>query len=531
VSRPELVDAGAKFWNAAARRKYNPLHGNRAFRADSDARPASGGGVRVRPPEPATIPEKRPEEATMNKGKFLLAALALVSLPASPPPAAAQGQQGGTRAAAAAPRQIQIPIKEFKLKNGLRVLLSEDHRAPTYSISVTYNVGSRDERKGRTGFAHLFEHMMFQGSENVGKGEHFILVDNNGGFMNGTTNQDRTNYFQTLPANQLDLGLFLEADRMRSLVINQANLDNQRHAVQEERRLGVDNQPYGKTFEAVLDTAYDNPAYKHSVIGSMEDLNAANVQDVAEFFRIYYAPNNAVLALVGDFKTEEALAKVRKYFESIPSQPAPPAPDVAEPEQKAERRATVEDSFARAPRLDIVFKIPQGNTNDYYALNVLGQVLSGGQSSRLYQKLVREKELAVSAFGGAQERRGPSLFSVVVTAQPGKDLKEIEALVYEELERLKREPVADWELDKVRMSLRNSRAQFLQSTLSRAIQLGQFAVYYNDPNLINTFESKIRAVTKEDIQRVARQYFKETNRSVITTLPKPKAAPAAPGGE
>jgi zinc protease len=463
---------------------------------------------------------------------FLPAALALLGLAAAAPPPAAFAQQAA-RPAAAAPRQIQIPIKEFKLKNGLRVLLSEDHSAPTYSIAVTYNVGSRDEREGRTGFAHLFEHMMFQGSENVGKGEHFILVDNNGGQMNGTTNADRTNYFQTLPANQLDLGLFLEADRMKSLVINQANLDNQRNAVQEERRLGVDNQPYGRTFETILDTAYDNFAYKHSTIGSMEDLNAASLQDVAEFFRIYYAPNNAVLTLVGDFKTDEALAKIRKYFESIPAQPAPPAPNVAEPEQKAERRKTLEDAFARAPRLDIVFKIPQGNTPDYYALSVLGQVLSGGQSSRLYQKLVREKELAVSAFGGAQERRGPSLFSVVVTAQPGKDLAEIERLVYEELERLKNEPVADWELDKVRLSLRNGRAQGLQSSLSRAVQLGQYAVYYNEPNLINTYESKIRAVTKADIQRVARRYFRETNRTVITTVPQPKtaAATSAPGGE
>jgi len=468
----------------------------------------------------------------VNKGKFLLAALLLVCLAASPPTAAAQAQQGGTRTATA-PRQIQIPIKEFKLKNGLRVILSEDHTAPTYSIAVTYNVGSRDERPGRTGFAHLFEHMMFQGSQNVGKGEHFILVDNNGGFMNGTTNADRTNYFQTLPANQLDLGLFLEADRMRSLAINQANLDNQRHAVQEERRLGIDNQPYGKTFETVLDTAYDNFAYKHSTIGSMEDLNAASLQDVADFFRIYYAPNNAVLTLVGDFKTEEALAKVRKYFESIPSQPAPPAPEVAEPEQKAERRRTIDDAFARAPRLDIVFKIPAGNTPDYYAMSVLGSILGGGQSSRLYQKLVREKEVAVSAFSGAQERRGPTLFSVGVTAQPGKDLAEIERLVYEEIERLKKEPVADWELDKVSLSLRNGRAQSLQSTLSRAVQLGQYAVYYNDPNLINTYEAKIRAVTKEDIRRVANTYLKETNRTVVTTVPKPKtaAAPAAPGGE
>ena len=246
---------------------------------------------------------------------------------------------------ASATKSSRIPIREFKLKNGLRVIMSEDHSAPTYAIAITYNVGSRDERQGRTGFAHLFEHMMFQGSENVGKGEHFILVDMNGGSMNGTTNQDRTNYFQALPANQLDLGLFLEADRMKSLVINQANLDNQRNAVQEERRLGVDNQPYGKTFETIIGTAYDNFAYKHSTIGSMEDLNAADVKDVADFFRIYYAPNNAVLTLVGDFKTDEALAKVKKYFEAIPSQPQPPAPDMTEPEQKAERRVNTRRRF------------------------------------------------------------------------------------------------------------------------------------------------------------------------------------------
>jgi zinc protease len=211
-----------------------------------------------------------------------LIVLLTVAVPATLPMAA--GGQSTTR-------QVRIPIKEFKLKNGLRVIMSEDHTAPTYSINVIYNVGSRDERQGRTGFAHLFEHMMFQGSENVGKGEHFILIDMNGGAMNGTTNQDRTTYFETLPANQLDLGLFLEADRMKSLAVTQANLDNQRNAVQEERRLGVDNQPYGKTFETILATAYDNFAYKHSTIGSMDDLNAATLQDVTDFFRTYYAPN------------------------------------------------------------------------------------------------------------------------------------------------------------------------------------------------------------------------------------------------
>ncbi len=428
----------------------------------------------------------------------------------------------------AAPKKISISFKEFTLKNGLRVILSEDHTAPTYSISVNYNTGSRNERKGRTGFAHLFEHMMYQGSENVGKGEHFILVFNNGGNMNGTTNQDRTVYFETLPANQFDLGLFLEADRMRSLVIDQANLDNQRNAVQEERRLGVDNQPYGKTFEAITEVAYDNFAYKHSVIGSMDDLSAATVQDVSDFFKTYYAPSNAVLSLVGDFKTADALERIKKQFEPIPAQPTPAEPDMTEPMQTAERRKTLEDAFAQTPRIDIIYKIPAGNTKDWYALSLLGNVLSSGQSSRLYQKLVKEKEVAVSAFGGAQERRGPALFQVGISARPGKDLKEIESLVYSELEKFKNEPVADWEVEKIRATNRRQRAQQLQSTLSRAISLSQYAVYYNDPGLINTIEDKYNAVTKEDIQRVAKTYFAETNRTVITTVPKPKEAPPAP---
>ena len=259
-------------------------------------------------------------------------------------------------AQAQAPRNVRVDFKETTLKNGLRVITVEDHSAPVVAISITYNVGSRDERKGRTGFAHLFEHMMFKGSENVGSGEHFVLVFNNGGTMNGTTNEDRTNYFEVLPANQLDLALFLEADRMKSLEITKENLDNQRNAVQEERRLGLDNQPYGKSGEMHQELLYDNFAYKHSVIGSMEDLNAASVEDVAEFFKMYYAPNNAVLVLVGDFKTADALAKIKANFESIPRQPDPPAVDMTEPEQKAERRATVDDVLARAPRVDIASK-------------------------------------------------------------------------------------------------------------------------------------------------------------------------------
>lgn len=420
-------------------------------------------------------------------------------------------------------KSFDVPFKEFKLKNGLRVIISADHSAPTYSICITYNVGSRDERRGRTGFAHLFEHMMFQGSENVGKGEHFILVLNNGGSANGMTNADRTAYFQTLPANQLELGLFLEADRMRSLRINQANFDNQRQTVQEERRQNYDNRPYGRTAETVLATAYDNFAYKHSTIGSMEDLNAATVEDAADFFRTYYAPNNAVLSLVGDFKPEIALGLVKKYFENIPSHPPPPAPDMTEPEQKGERRRTLEDVFAQAPRIDIVYKIPPGNNPDAYALKVLGQVLSGGLSSRLYQKLVKEKEAVLNVSAGPDERRNTSLFWITMMVRPGVPLTEAETLVFEELERAKSDPIADWELDKTRMQLRRQHAQGLYSTRSRANILGRYAVYYNDPELINTVWQKISQVSKADLQRVASAYLTESNRTVVTTMPKSKS--------
>src|SRR5687767_9407266 len=228
---------------------------------------------------------------------------------------------GATPLAQSALKPIQFT--DTRLSNGLRVIIAEDHYAPVFAIAVSYAVGSKDERPGRTGFAHLFEHMMFKGSENIGSGEHFFLVFNYGGSMNGTTNTDRTIYFEIMPKNQLDLGLFLEADRMKSLAITKENLDNQRQAVQEERRQGLDNRPYGKSQERFNELAYDNPAYHHSVIGSMEDLNAATVDDVASFFKTYYAPNNAVLALVGDLDTKTTLAKVEKHFGGIPRQAAP----------------------------------------------------------------------------------------------------------------------------------------------------------------------------------------------------------------
>ncbi|HSC25904.1 MAG TPA: pitrilysin family protein [Vicinamibacterales bacterium] len=429
---------------------------------------------------------------------------------------------------AAAPVR-KIEFTDTKLKNGLRVIISEDHSAPVFAVSVTYNVGSRDERKGRTGFAHLFEHMMFKGSENVGAGEHPHLIFANGGSMNGTTNKDRTLYYEILPANQLDLALFLEADRMRSLDITAGNLENQRQAVKEERRLRVDNQPYGRTFEVLETLAYENFAYKHSVIGSMEDLDAATVEDVASFFKTYYAPNNAVLAIVGDVDTKTTLASVRKYFETIPSQPAAPPLDMTEPPQKEERRTTIEDSLARLPRLSMAYKIPPASSPEQDALRVLSTVLSGGRSSRFYEAVVRQKELAsggVSAFPDGA--RGPGLFNIAATAAPGKAIADLEAAIEAEIERVKAEPIEDWEMEKARTAARSSLVSSLGSSLSRAVLLGQYALFDDNPNKINTRADAIAKVTASDVQRVARQYLVKTGRTVVITVPR---APAAKGGQ
>ena len=424
---------------------------------------------------------------------------------------------------AAAPLR-KIQFTDTKLSNGLRVIVSEDHAAPVFSIVVNYNVGSRDERKGRTGFAHLFEHMMFKGSENVGQNEHPYLMFMNGGTMNGTTSKDRTMYYETLPANQLDLALFLEADRMRSLTITPENLDNQRNAVQEERRSGVDNQPYGKTFEAIDELAYENFAYEHSVIGSMADLSAASVDDVAAFFKMYYAPNNAVVAIVGDVDTKTALAKVEKYFGAIPRQPAPPQVDMTEPPQTEERRLTLEDALARLPRLDMAYKIPPSSSPDSDPLSVLGTILSGGRSSRFYESIVRQKQLSSGVGAGAGGGRGPGLFAISATALPGKTLAELEAAIDQETERVKTAPIEDWEIEKARVGARRSFVSGLGSSVNLAVQLSENALFFDDPNRINTRADRIAKVTAADVQRVARLYLVKTNRSVVLTMPKPGAA-------
>jgi zinc protease len=437
---------------------------------------------------------------------------------------------GATLARAQAVSVPKVEFEDLKLDNGLRVILVPDHSAPVYSIDVCYNVGSRNERPGRTGFAHLFEHMMYEGSENVGKGEHFILVLNNGGGMNGTTNEDRTTYFEELPKNQLDLGLYLESDRMRALNINQANLDNQRHAVQEERRQGIDNQPYGRSNLDLDSLSYDNFAYKHSTIGSMSDLDAASVQDVADFFRIYYAPNNAVLTLVGDFDSAAALEKVKKYFGSIPRQPDPPKVDFSEEAHYGERMETIYDPLARLPQIDMAYHTAPGNTPDTYAMQELGMILGTGQSSIFYQHLVKDKQLASDVSVYTDSRIGTSQFYISANPRPGVKVEDLQKGIDDELAAVLKDGVTADELAKAKTQLLRRFIEQRRSSLFTAILVGNYAVYFNDPNLINTTLDKQNAVTLDQVNAAAKKYIVRDQRAVVTTFPVAKAEGASMKG-
>ena len=367
--------------------------------------------------------------------------------------------------------------------------------------------------------------MMFKGSENVGVGELDFLIDTNGGTSNGTTNTDRTSYYETMPKNQVDLGLFLEADRMRALALTQENLENQRQAVKEERRQSVDNQAYGATSEKIEELIYDNFAYHHSVIGSMDDLDAATLDDVKRFFKTYYAPNNAVVALVGDLDAKETLAKARKYFGAIPRQEAPQRVDLTEPPKNGERRATLQDKLARLPRLDIAYRIPASDQPDARALSVAATILGGGETSRLYQKLVQDQQIVSQVSCRTDRRGGPGIFSISATVRPGQKLEDVEAQITEEVAKLAAEPVTDKELQRARIGLRRAAVSRI-GVLSRAQELADAAAVFNDPGRINTEVDAQMAVTAPQIQSAAKAYLMTSNRVVVQTLP----AAAAPSG-
>jgi zinc protease len=457
--------------------------------------------------------------------------------PAAPPsgtvPAAATGVQkppATTPLANPAPAEaskVAIKIERRTLANGLRVVMNPDPTVPTVAVAVYYDVGSRNEERGHSGFAHLFEHMMFQGSQNVAKGEHFQLIMNRGGTMNGSTSDDRTNYFETLPSNELALGLWLEADRMRSLAITQANFENQRQTVMEERRQSYDNRPYMPSMLRVNELAFgDYFPYAHSTIGDMQDLINAPLSAVQEFFNTYYAPNNAVVSIAGDFEPEAALALVQHYFGMIrPAQLKPfNTPDPAP--QTAERRDSMLDPLAELPAFHIDFHIPKDRDPDHYPLELLSIVLGDGESSRLYQKLVKEKEILQEISVSTDGRRGPDLFSFWAICAAGQKPEAARTLIFDELKSVAQKGISARELEKAKNRIRAEFVFGLQSNLSRAQHLAEYEVYFGDAGLLLGELERYQAVTADDVKRVAGQYFAPTNRTILDVVPA-KAAPAA----
>ncbi|HEY6329872.1 MAG TPA: pitrilysin family protein [Blastocatellia bacterium] len=418
---------------------------------------------------------------------------------------------------------LKVPFTQFKLDNGLRVVLSEDHSAPVVAVTVYFDVGSRNETPGHTGFAHLFEHMMFQGSENVPRGAYFKFIESNGGDVNATTHVDFTDYYEFLPSNCLALALWLESDRMRSLKITQESLDNQRKAVEEEKRLSVDNQAYWPELDKMDRNIFHNWAFGHSTFGSMHDLEAASVGDVKHFFDTYYVPNNAVLAICGDIDTSEARALVQRYFASIPARKLPPPVDASESPGARVPKAVAIDSHAEVPEIVVAWKIAQRSSPDKYAIALLKAVLADGDSCRLYQDLVKKKEVAVSVTGGLEEDRGPSDLYFQIVHKPEIPPGRVEAALVAEVNQIKTEGISPEELATVKNQYRLGR--FLgtgddehrnpQTALGRAMDLAEFTLFDGDPSLINTELDRYMAVKASDIQAVARKYLTPLNRSVF----------------
>lgn len=440
---------------------------------------------------------------------------------------AAAGLLAAPLSAQDAPR---VDYESFTLDNGLRVIVHEDHSVPIVAVNVWYDVGSAHEEVGRSGFAHLFEHMLFEETQNLNAGDFTELVMGAGGTYNGTTNTDRTAYFETMPSNRLDLALWLEAERMRNLRVTQENFAREREVVKEERRMRIENQPYGEALGITLDTlAVDYAPYKHSVIGSMDDLNAATTEDVMRFYRNYYVPNNATLVLAGDVTPARARELAERYFGAIPRGPdVPPLPPAtAAPRKSGERRAVVEDPKANTPMYAAAYVIPPANHEDMYALDLLSRILSQGESSRLHQRLVKEEQAAAFAGGGVDTRRGPGLFRFISLPTPGSNVERIETLIEDELRQVREDGVSARELQKAKNQTRANMIMSRQTVFSRAMDLQQARVYSGDIEAVNTDLDRYQQVTLEDIQRVARTYLVPDNRTTVIVVPAGEAAPAA----
>ena len=415
-------------------------------------------------------------------------------------------------------RVPSIEFQQHRLENGLQVLLHRDQRVPLVHLTLHYRVGSSYETPGRSGFAHLFEHMMFQGSENIPKNEHGRLIDSAGGVWNASTNKDRTNYFETVPTHYLDLGLWLEAERMRSLQVSRENFENQRQTVIEEKKQSYDNRPYGPGHLRFDELAYQNWAYGHPVIGSVEDLEKASLEDAQEFHQTYYGPDNAVLVLSGDLD-DGVMEKVHRFFGPIDIQTSAAPPDLEEPEQKEEKRELLEDSLAVLPLVGIGYHMPPIGSPEYYALSMLALILAFGDSSRLNQNLLYQRNWITQLFAGPNEYKGPQLFNLWFQPQaevaPEKVLAELDA----ELERVGVDMVSDQELEKARNQTAHGFVGRLNTNSQIGESLARCSIYFDDPEMINQELNHYLEVTPEAMRAAALRIFRRENRCVLQVMP------------
>ncbi len=423
---------------------------------------------------------------------------------------------------------FKVPVEYYKLKNGLKVALSQDKTAPTVAVAVYYNIGFRIEPKDRTGFAHLFEHMMFQGSQNLGKKEFIKLVQSNGGILNGSTRFDFTNYFEVMPAHKLETALWAEGDRMKGLAITQDNLTNQQDVVKNEVKVNVLNQPYGGfPWLDMPQYANENWFNAHNFYGDLKDLDSAKLEDVSKFFKTYYSPNNASIAVVGDFEIEDAKKWIEQYFGEIPKADLPTKPDISEPKQEKEKRFTKEDKLAEKPAIAFAYKMPERNSPEYYAMGLIDQMLVQGQDSKLFLALVQSKGYTGSVNGGINylgnmyNYSGPMVWMADLiydaNVSPDSILSQVDKAVAELQTNITQEDL-NLAVVKIRSKLYDDLGGSFG--IGRADMLACFALFDDDPSRINNIEEEFKKVTPELIQKTAQEYLRPTNRTIIIVDPK-----------
>ncbi|OAV44372.1 peptidase M16 [Lewinella sp. 4G2] len=417
-------------------------------------------------------------------------------------------------------QKTNIEFTKYELDNGLKVILHQNRSTPIVAVSIMYEVGGKDSFEGRTGFAHFFEHLLFEGSENITeRGQFAKYVEDAGGVLNANTSQDRTYYYEILPSNQLELGLWLESERLLHAKVTQEGVDTQRDVVKEERRQRMDNQPYGSLLYELFKHGFTKHPYKDPNIGYMKDLESAEEKDYKLFYERYYVPNNAILSIAGDIDINETKKLVEKYFSTIPRGAEPPRVTIVEPPLAGEVRDTVYDSKAPLPALVMGYRTPERNHPDYYAISLMNQVLSSGQSSRLNKVLVDEKQVAVQAGTFPSFTQAPGLAIAFAIVKPGTDLKMVEGLFDTEVAKLQNQLISEREFQKLKNNVEVDAISGYGSMSGIAESLADYEMYQGDANLINTETERFNAVTREDIQRVAKKYYNSNNRVVLYWMP------------